>query len=49
MPGDFKGARIHTVRGVRDGSIGPMAALIFLENICENWKIGATYREMPPG
>ena len=28
VPGDFKGARIHTVRGVRNGPIGPIAALM---------------------
>ena len=28
MPGDFEGAGIHPVRGVRDGSIGPIAASI---------------------
>lgn len=28
MPGYFERAGIHTVRGVRDGSIGPIAALI---------------------
>ena len=27
MPGDFEGARIHTVWGVRDGPIGPIAML----------------------
>ena len=28
MPGDFERAGIHTVGGVRDSSIGPIAALI---------------------
>ena len=32
MSGDFEGAGIHTVRGVRDGSIGPIAALISQHN-----------------
>ena len=27
MPGYFERAGIHAVRGVRDGSIGPIAAL----------------------
>lgn len=27
MPGDFEGASIHTVGGVRDGPIGPIATL----------------------
>ena len=32
MPGYFEGAGIHTVRGVRDGSIGPIAALTSQHN-----------------
>ena len=47
MPGDFEGAGVHTVRGVRDGSIGPIAASI--SNTFEILEINATYSEMPPG
>ena len=47
MLGDFEGAGVHTVRGVRDGSIGPIAALI--SNTFEILEINATYNEIPPG
>ena len=33
MPGYFERAGIHTVRGVRDGPIGPKAALISQHNL----------------
>lgn len=48
MPGDFEGASIHTVWGVRDSAIGPVPTLAS-QYIRDTWKVSAAYSEMPPG
>ncbi len=48
MPGDFEGASIHTVWGVWDGPIGPIATLASLY-VRKAWEFKAAYSEMPPG
>ena len=48
MSRDLEGAGIHTIWGVRDGAIGPVATLIF-GYIRSTRVFNATYSEMPPG
>lgn len=40
VPGYFEGAGVYTVRGVRDGPIDPIAALLS-QYLCDNWKVNA--------
>ena len=48
MPGNFEGASIHTVWGVRDGPIGPIE-ISTSRYVCDKRKYNAAYSEMPPG